>query len=43
VSRFSLDPSPSGFDFRVNPSIFNEFSTAAYRFGHSMIQNKAGG
>ena len=27
----------SGYDAHVNPTIFNAFATAAYRFGHSQI------
>ncbi|XP_028127877.1 heme peroxidase 2-like [Diabrotica virgifera virgifera] len=28
-----------GYDTKINPMMANAFSTAAYRFGHSMVQN----
>ncbi|XP_078593946.1 peroxidasin homolog [Branchiostoma floridae x Branchiostoma japonicum] len=29
-----------GYDKAVNPGIYNVFNTAAYRFGHTMVQNE---
>ena len=42
MQKWDMEPLTEGFstdyDPRVNPSTTNVFATAAYRFGHSMIQ-----
>ena len=38
----SAMPAYSGYKANVNPGITNEFATAAYRFGHSMLDGEVG-
>ncbi|GAB6023030.1 hypothetical protein CHUAL_007124 [Chamberlinius hualienensis] len=44
MKRFDLELQKDGFfnkyDATLDPTIFNEFATAAYRFGHSLVQSQ---
>ena len=42
MESFGINVQQSGYsydyNFNINPSMNSEFSTAAYRFGHSLVQ-----
>ena len=38
--KLDLDDTQTKYDPEINPTLFNEFTTAAFRYGHSTIPGK---